>query len=150
MTTISYAYRKKTQQTFKAPKKSGVLEYYGAGSGVGASKSMIEILDWVIKSNRRLYPGSRYQIENVARGEMTTRSYVNKKNTQESIKAQKNSEVSEQSGAELMEVQNWNNAIGSSKPIGGSRKSFLLCYSEQWKKQQNKHWKHFTHPIQDY
>ena len=37
---------------------------------------------------------------------MTTRSYVNKKNTQESINGPENSEVSEQSGAELMEVQN--------------------------------------------
>ena len=120
------------------------------GVGVGFWKSRIEIFYWVIKTNWRLYPGSRYQIEDVARDEMTTRSYVNKKNTQESINGPENSEVSEQSGAELMEVQNWNNAIGSTKPIGGSRKSFLLCYSEQWKKQQNKHWEHFTHPIQDY
>ena len=27
------------------------------------------------------YHGSQYQIDNVARGEMTTRSYVNQKNT---------------------------------------------------------------------
>ena len=45
------------------------------------------------------YHGSQYQIDNVARGEMTIRSSVNKKKTQKAIIAPKKSEVSNQSGA---------------------------------------------------
>ena len=81
MTTITYVYKKKTLYIFKAPKKSKFLNILVLEVGVWSWKSRIDIFYCVLKTNRRLYPGSWYQIVHVARGEMTTRSYVNKKNT---------------------------------------------------------------------
>ena len=78
MTTKSYVYKKKTQSIFKDPKNSEVLDYFGTGSG----SWILEIHNW------RFYPASRYQIVNVARGEMTTTSYVNKENKNQ-LKPQK-------------------------------------------------------------
>ena len=56
------------------------------------------------------YHGSQYQIDNVARGEMTTRSHVYKKKTQSIFKAPKETEVLEYfgagSGSWILEIQN--------------------------------------------
>ena len=71
----------KVDEIFLKPQKIGSFGIFCCCKGAGFWKSRIEIFYWVIKTNWRSYPGSRYQIENVARGEMTTRSYVNKKKT---------------------------------------------------------------------
>ena len=56
------------------------------------------------------YHGSQYQIDNVARGEMTTRSHVYKKKTQSIFNAPKETEVLEYfgagSGSWILEIQN--------------------------------------------
>ena len=56
------------------------------------------------------YHGSQYQIDNVARGEMTTRSHVYKKKTQSIFKAPIETEFLEYfgagSGSWILEIQN--------------------------------------------
>ena len=63
MTTRRYVYERRCNQYLKSNKKSDVLDYFGTASGSWILKIQNWIIFyWLIKSNWRFYPASRYQI----------------------------------------------------------------------------------------